>query len=115
MFFYDEPLHSEKNYLEIVANGIKEYCEHYGYDYIEKLKENNSINNFYKVFCKITYTYFVDDGNGYCDFREGVNTYDVTFKKKENVAIVKRCGKDWDERGEDAVIDVENIIKLLVV
>ena len=67
-----------------------------------------------KVFCKITYTYFVDVGSGYCDFDEGVNTYDVTFKKKENIAIIKRCGRDWDERSEDAIIEVEELIKLLV-
>ena len=105
---------SETNYLELVAKGIKAYCEHWGYDYIEKLKENNSIQNFYKVFCKITYTYFVDDGSGYCDFREGVNTYDVTFKKKENIAIIKRCGNDWDKRSEDAIIDIGELIQELV-
>lgn len=105
---------SEINYLELVSKGIKAYCEHWGYDHIEKLKENNSIQNFYKVFCKITYTYFVDDGSGYCDFREGVNTYDVTFKKKENIAIIKKCGKDYDERSEDAIIEVKELIEALV-
>lgn len=102
------------NYLELVADGLKAHCKYWGHDYIERLRENNSIQNFYKVFCKITNTYFVDDGSGYCDFGENVNTYDVTFKKKENIAIVKRCGKDFNEREADAIIDVEELIKVLV-
>ncbi len=105
---------SEINYIELVAIGIKAHCEYWGCDYIEKLRENNSIQNFYKVFCKITNTYYVDDGKGYCDFSEGVNTYNVTFKKKKNIAVIKRCGSDWNERSEDATIDVVELIKLLV-
>ena len=111
MFLFMIP---EINYLALVANGIKAHCEHWDNDYIEKLRKNNSIQNFYKVFCKITNTYYVDDGKGYCDFSEGVNTYNVTFKKKENIAVIKRCGPDWDERSEDATIDVGELIKELV-
>ena len=105
---------AELDFVEIVAKGLKEHCKYWGYDYIERLRENSSIQNFYKVFCKITNTYFVDDGSGYCDFGDNVSTYDVTFKKKENIAIVKRCGNDWDERSEDTIIDVEELIKALV-
>ena len=105
---------SEINFIELVANGLKAHCKYWNYDYIEKLKKNNSVQNFYKVFCKITNTYFIDDGNGYCDFSEGVNTYDVTFRKKENIAVIKRCGPDWEKRSEDATIDVAELIKLLV-
>lgn len=102
------------NYIEIVANGLKEHCKYWGHDYIERLKEDRSIHNFYKLFCKITSIYFVNDGSGYCDLSDNVNHYNVTFNKKEGIATIKRCGKDWDERGIDATIDVEELIKRLV-
>ena len=61
------------NFTEMIAKGLKEHCEYWGHDYIEELKENCSVRNFYKLFCKITNIYFVSDGNGYHDFSEGVN------------------------------------------
>jgi len=105
---------SEINYLELVADGLKEHCKYWGHGYIERLRENNSIQNFYKVFCKVTNTYYVNNGSGEYDFSDNIDYYNVTFDKKENTASVKRCGKDFDERGLDATIDVEELIKLLV-
>ncbi len=104
---------SEINFAEMIANGLKKHCEYWGHDHIESLRKNNSIHNFYKLFCKVTSTYYVDDGIGYIDFSDNVTHYNVTFNKKENIATVKRCGKDFDERGYDAVINIEDIIKLL--
>lgn len=105
---------AEINYLELVADGLKAHCEYWGHDYIERLRENHSIHNFYKVFCKITNTYYVNTGSECYDCSDGVDHYNVTFNKKENIASVKRCGKDFDERGVDATIDIEELIKLLV-
>lgn len=97
---------SELNFVEIVANGLKEHCIQWGYDWIEKLKVDSSVKNFRRLFFNITHLYYI--------FYQG-NCYNVTFDKKENIAIVKRCGKDWDNRSEDAVVDIEKIIELLVV
>lgn len=102
------------NFTEMVAKGLRQHCEYWGYDYIEKLKENCSVQNFHKLFCKITSTYTVNDGSGYYDFNEGVNHYTVVFNKKEDFATVKRCGPDWDKRDIDAKVKTEDIIKLLV-
>ncbi len=96
----------ELNFVEIVANGLKEHCAHWGYDWIEKLKADSSVKNFRRLFFKITHLYYI--------FYQG-NCYNVTFDKKENTASVKRCGRDWDNRDIDAVIDMEKIIELLVV
>lgn len=96
---------SELNFIEIVANGLKEHCSEWDYDWIEKLKVNGSVKNFRKLFFKITHLYYI--------FHQG-NCYNVTFDKKENIAVVKRCGKDWDNRNVDAVVDIEDVIKLLV-
>lgn len=102
------------NYVEIVADGLKKHCEYWGYDYIEKLKENDSAHNFYKLFCQTTNTYFVNTGSECHDLGGDSDHYNVTFQKKENVAYVKKCGEDFDNRDVDATIGVEDIIKLLV-
>ena len=102
------------NFTEMVARGRRFHCEYWGPDYIEKLKENCSVQNFHKLFCKITSLYYVNDGNECYDFSEGVNHYNVTFDKKENFATVKRCGPDWNKRDIDATVKTEDVIKLLV-
>lgn len=105
---------AEINYLELVADGLKAHCEYWGQGYIEKLRENSSIHNFYKIFCKITNTYYVNTGSERYDFSDNVDYYNVTFDKKEDTATVKQCGKDFDKRGVDATIDVKELIKALV-
>ena len=104
---------SEINFTEMVAVGLKRHCEYLGHNDIEKLKENSSISNFYRLFCKITSTYFINDGNEQYDFGDSVEHYNVTFNKKENRVYVKRCGKDFAKRDFDAVIKVEDVIELL--
>ena len=77
-------------------------------------KENDSAHNFYKLFCQTTNTYFVNTGSECHDLGGDSDHYNVTFQKKENVAYVKKCGEDFDNRDVDATIGVEDIIKLLV-
>lgn len=97
---------SEINYVEFVADGLKKHCEKWGYkDRLKELKKDSSIKNFRKLFFKITHLYYV--------FFEG-DCYNVTFSKKEDVGYVKRCGKDFDERSEDAIIDIKELIEALV-
>lgn len=97
---------SEINFVEIVANGLKEHCEKWGHnDKLEELKKDSSAKNFRKLFFKVTHLYYVlhqDD------------SYSVEFDKKEDIAFVKRCGKDFNSREVDAIIAVEDLIKLLV-
>lgn len=94
------------NYVDVVAEGLKKHCDKWGHDWLQKLKNDSSIKNFRKLFFNVSHLYYVHDQD---DF------YNVTFDKKEDIATVKRCGKDWDERDIDATIDVEEIIRLLVL
>lgn len=96
---------AELDYLEIVAEGLKKYCDEWDYDWIAKLKEDSSVKNFRKLFFKITHLFYIHYQN---------NCYNVTFSKGDNIASVKRCGKDWDVRDIDATIDIEALIKVLV-
>lgn len=96
---------AEIDYLEIVANGLKNHCKKWDYDWLEKLKKDSSAKNFRKLFFKVTHLYYVA-------FED--NHYNVSFDKKEDVAYVKRCGKDFGERDMDATIDIEKLIEALV-
>lgn len=96
----------ERDFVSIVADGLKNHCEQWGYDWIEKLKSNCTIKNFRKLFFNITHLYYVDFGD---------DLYNVTFDKNKDVAYIKKCGADFDKRGLDAEIDIAELIKLLVV
>ena len=96
----------ERDFVSIVADGLKNDCEQWGYDWIEKLKSNCTIKNFRKLFFNITHLYYVDFGD---------DLYNVTFDKNKDVAYIKKCGADFDKRGLDAEIDIAELIKLLVV
>lgn len=92
------------NFPLLIANGLKEYCATWGYPWLERLKEINTPEHFYKLFCKITKTYYVDGSTEY---------YNVTFSK-EGTITVKKCGPDYDKRGPDAVLNIQDILPLLV-
>ena len=95
-----------KDFICIVAEGLKKHCEEWGYDWIEKLKADNSIKNFRRLFFKITHLYYVD-------FED--DCYNVTFDKNEDVAYIKKCGENFNKRDFDATIDIAELIKLLVI
>lgn len=82
------------NYTEMIAKGLKQHCEFWEYDHINKLKEDCSLRNFHKLFCGVTNTYFINEGDSYFTFGKDVNYYDVSFDKKEGIATVKRCGTE---------------------
>ena len=76
------------NFNEIVpelAAGIIKHCEEWNYDWIEKLKEKPTVENFFKLFCKFTKTYF---------FNVGAACYGARFKKLEETVEIYKCGKD---------------------
>lgn len=96
---------SKKDFICIVAEELKKHCEQWGYDWIGKLKADNSIKNFRRLFFKITHLYYVS-----CED----DCYNVTFDKKGDVAYIKKCGENFDKRDIDATIDIAELIKLLV-
>ena len=92
------------NFPKLIANELIKHCEEWGYDYIKRLKENGG-KQFFNIFCKITKTYFVH--------RNSEEYYEVVFSK-DGKAVIKRCGKDFDERKSDAVIDIQSVADALL-
>lgn len=91
------------DYAKYIALHLIEYCEVWKYNYIERLAEHKTPEQFYKIFCKLTKTYFAPIGDDH---------YNVTFSK-EGTATVKRCGPDFDKRSEDAIISIHDILEHL--
>ena len=92
------------NFPLLIANGLKEHCATWGYSRLEKLQENNTFENFYKLFCKITKTYYIEDSIDY---------YNVEFFK-DGTVTAKKCGPDFDKREPDVVLHIKEILPLLV-
>lgn len=97
-------LPSNVDFPHLIANELIKYCERWGYNFIEQLKQQDG-KQFYKIFCKITNTYFV------CKSLE--EYYEIKFSK-DGKAVVKRCGKDFSDRKPDAVIDIQDVVNVLV-
>ncbi len=53
IFDYEPPC---TNFPKLIADGLMQYCKEWGYDFIERLKEQGG-KQFYSIFCKITKTY----------------------------------------------------------
>lgn len=70
-----------------IADNLIEHCYQWGYDWIEQLKEDKTVENFYKLFCRITNTYYFDIGEDY---------YGVNFSK-DGTAEVYKCGKNHEK------------------
>ena len=92
------------NFPNLIADELSVYCKRWGYDYVNRLKENGG-KQFYNIFCRITKTYFIH--------RNSEEYYDVEFSK-DGKAVIKRCGKDYDKREADTVIDIQSIVDVLI-
>lgn len=92
------------NFPQLIADELVKHCEKWGYDYVERLKQQGG-RQFYNIFCRITKTYFVH--------KSPEEYYKVEFSKSGE-AVVKRCGKDFSEREADAVIDIQSVADILV-
>lgn len=68
------------NFPLLIANELKEHCATWNYPWLERLKENTTSESFYKFFCKITRTYYVNDSTDY---------YHVEFFKDGTVTVKK--------------------------
>lgn len=101
IFDYQPPA---TNFPNLIAAELIKHCEKWGYDFVQKLKENNG-KDFYKIFCRVTKTYYVD--------KSSEEYYSVEFSKDGKMTI-KRCGKDYDKREPEAVIDVQSVVDILI-
>ena len=91
------------DYAMQIAIHLQDYCKEWKYDYIERLQERKTAQNFYRIFCKFTKTYFAVINGEH---------HNVTFFKDGSVTV-KRCGKGFDERPFDARLTIEEILPYL--
>lgn len=105
MTLFDLPDLTEKqiDYAVEVAKHLIAHCDNWDYDWVKQLSRNKSHKTFMKLFCRISRTYFVP---------VGTELYDVEFSKEGPVTI-KRCGRDYNKREADKVIDIKDILNLL--
>lgn len=92
------------DFPQFIADDLVKHCEKWGYDFVEQLKEKGG-EQFYNIFCRITKTYFVD--------RSHEVYYEVEFSK-DGKAVVKRCGKGFDKRGPDTIVNIQDIVSILL-
>ena len=71
--------------LPELTAGIIKHCEEWNYDWVERLMEKPTVENFFKLFCKFTKTYYFDVGSDY---------YGARFKKSEETVEIYKCGKN---------------------
>lgn len=93
----------EPNFPKGIAEHLKDYCQEWDYKWIEQLQEKKTHERFQRLFCNVTRIYFAHI-NG--------KSYHVEFGK-DGYVIIKRCGPDFDQRKEDAVIRIEEVLKEL--
>jgi len=91
------------DYAKHIAAHLVEHCQKWNYNYLAQLSEHKTPGYFYRTFCKITKTYYTPIGK---------NLYNVTFSK-DGAATVKRCGKYYNSRPIDAIVNVQDILNYL--
>lgn len=94
---------SHPDWPKEIVRSLKEHCEHWGYEWMTQIQENKTAERFHRLFCNVTRSYYV------CHAYE---MYHVRFER-ENQVTIKRCGHDYDYRGFDAVISLEDVLKEL--
>lgn len=70
----------KEDYLQMIVVGLRKYCTSWNYDWLEKLKEECTVKTFFKLFTKVTKTYFFEWESTY---------YNVEFLKDERVVVKK--------------------------
>ena len=87
------------DYIYWIAKELKEHCKYWKYDKLDKLSMNKTVENFMKLFCKITKTYF---------FKVYDDMYGVEFNS-DGTGKVYKCGKHPEITLE--VIKIENLLE----
>ena len=96
----------EVNYIKHFANGLKAYCEYWGSDWLERIKDNPTVESIYKTICRFTKTHFFNLKGTY--FEKDLDYYGARFVKGENVIEFYKCGND-----KDKILAIEPTEKLL--
>ena len=76
------------NLIPALVDGLKKHCQKWDYDFVEKLKKNPTSENFIKIFCRITYTYY---------FEHQEDMYGAKFNKSDLTVRIYKCGKNHEK------------------
>lgn len=74
--------------IAALVDGLISHCLKWQYDFIEKLKENPTAENFIRTFCRVTYTYYFEHEEG---------TYGAKFSKSDLSVKIYKCGKNHEK------------------
>lgn len=93
--------YTAKEYAKAIVKHLIDYCRSWGMsEKISQLREKRTAELFYKLFCKITRTYYVTMDEWY---------FNVEFCK-DNTVQIKRCGRDYNNRPLDATIQLQDVL-----
>ena len=96
--------YSANEYVSAIVKHLIDHCRTWGMsEKIKKLREEKTTDNFHRLFCKVTRTYFVPLGELHLD---------VEFCK-DNAVNIKRCGRDYNDRPLDATIQLQEVLEEL--
>ena len=96
--------YSEEDYAEAIVKHLTDHCRKWGMsEKMNKLLVDKTPNNFHRLFCKVTKTYFVPLGEWH---------FSIEFCK-DNTVNIKRCGRDFNNRPLDATIQLQDVLDKL--
>ena len=96
----------EVNYIKSLARCLKKWDRIWQFGYLEKLKQDSTLDMLHKTFLNMKTHFFKLNGNVYDS--DGEDIYGAKIDKKENVLRIYKCGKEPDK-----IIATEPIEKLL--
>ncbi len=104
LFTYMQEARKDIDFIYYLAEHLKEHCERWGYDWLEKLQKNCNVDNFLKLFCDITKTYYVH-------ITEHLY-YGAEFDKKNKIVRFYKCGEGFTGKTIQEY-EIEELIKEL--
>lgn len=97
----EKVIYTDKEYAQAIKKHLIDHCRRWGMSKkIEELIEHKTEDVFHKLFCKITRTQYVPLDQWH---------FSVEFCK-DNTVQIKRCGRDYNDRPLDAVIQLQDVL-----
>lgn len=89
-------------FANLIVKHLESYCKRWSYDWMDHLKKDCTEKNFQELFCRVTRTYFIRNGNN--------KYYNVEFTK-DNRVLIKECGPKFADREYDFVLDLRTVLQ----
>lgn len=75
------------DFIPYLAQQLRNHCREWRYDWLEKLEVNKTSDNFLKLFCNVSKTYYFQIDNG--------DYFGATFNKADKTLFIYKCGRDY--------------------